>query len=55
MNRFYVMFHTKSNHSMQFMVVNAENKADAKSVVREKFSEQVYFLDVSKEGSIKIK
>jgi hypothetical protein len=48
MSEFYVMFHTKSNHATQLMVVKAENKADAKSAVREKFSEQVYFLNVQK-------
>lgn len=48
MSKFYVMFHTKSNHKTQFMTVEAENNADAKSIVREKLSEQVYFLNVKK-------
>ena len=48
MDKFYVMFHTKSNHATQFMVVEATNKADAKAIVRDRFSEQVYFLNVTK-------
>ena len=48
MSKFYVMFHTESEHGTQFMTVEAESKADAKTIVREKFSEQVYFIDVSK-------
>ena len=48
MSEFYVMFHTNSNHATQLMVVKADNKADAKAIVREKFSEQVYFLNVKK-------
>ena len=48
MKKFYVIFHTDTNHATQFMVVQAENKADAKSIVRGKFSEQVYFISVIK-------
>ena len=46
MKKFYVMFHTETNHATQFMTVEAENKGDAKSIVRGKFSEQVYFINV---------
>ena len=46
MKKFSVMFHTRSNFNVQFMTVFAENKGEAKSIVREKLSEQVYFLNV---------
>lgn len=48
MHKFHVMFHTDTNHATQSMVVAANNKADAKSIVRLVFSEQVHFLSVTR-------
>ena len=46
MKNFIVMYHTESNHATQFMKVKAENKAEAKAIVRENINDKVYFIDV---------
>lgn len=46
MKKFIVMYITESNHATQFMKVQAENKAGAKTVVREKVNDKVFFINV---------
>ena len=46
MKKFIVMYHTESNRATQFMKVQAENKAEAKTVVRKNVNDKVYFLNV---------
>ena len=46
MKKFIVMYHTESNHATQFMKVQAENKAEAKAIVRENVNDKVYFINV---------
>ena len=46
MKKFIVMYHTESNYATQFMNVQAENKAEAKTIVRENVNDKVYFIDV---------
>lgn len=48
MNRYYVEFFTETEHRTQFMTVEATDKGAAKSIVRAKFNEQVYFISVMK-------
>ena len=48
MTRFTVMYCTATNHATQFMTVQADNAADAKSLVREKVGEKVYFINIIK-------
>ena len=46
MKKFIVTYHTESNHVTQFMNVQAENKAEAKTIVRENVKDKVYFIDI---------
>ena len=46
MKKFIIMYHTESSHATQFMKVQAENKAEAKAVVRENVNDKVYFINV---------
>jgi len=47
MKKFIVMYHTESNFGTQFMNVQAENKAEAKTIVRENVNDKVYFINVT--------
>ena len=42
------MFFTETARRTQFMTVEATDKGAAKSIVRAKFNEQVYFVSVTK-------
>ena len=46
MKKFIVMYHTESNHATQFMKVQAENKVDAKAVLRKNVNDKVYFINI---------
>lgn len=46
MKKFIVMYHTATNYATQFMNVQAENKAEAKAIVRENVNDKVYFINV---------
>lgn len=46
MKKYIVMYHTASNHATQFMKVQAADKGEAKTIVRENVKDKVYFIDV---------
>lgn len=45
---YHIMFVTETVRRTQFMTVEATDKGTAKSIVRAKFNEQVYFISVMK-------